>query len=94
MVGWLIYRGRAAELTNFRRHKLLLTVGIGVGALALALTLIAMTMVWVSLIETAKRAIGNVMAVILGRVAFGEAITRRKLIAVLVMASGVVLVLW
>ena len=49
--------------------------------------------VLVSLLETLKRGIGNLLAVILGRAAFGEALTPGKLGAALLMAAGVALIL-
>jgi multidrug transporter EmrE-like cation transporter len=55
--------------------------------------LAALQTVWVSVVETVKRTIGNLSAVVVGRVAFGEAIGPRKLAAVVMMAGGVALIL-
>jgi drug/metabolite transporter (DMT)-like permease len=90
----LALKGRASELRGLSGHGRGVLLAIAFGAVALALQLIAMTLTWVSLIETAKRAIGNFMSVLLGRIFFGEGIDGRKLVAVAVMAAGVALVLW
>ena len=64
-----------------------------VSAVALGLQLLAIQYIWVSLVETLKRGIGNVLAVILGRVLFAEPVTWRKVAAVALMAVGVALLL-
>jgi multidrug transporter EmrE-like cation transporter len=45
------------------------------------------------LVETLKRGIGNVLAVVFGRLLFAEPVTGRKLAAVALMAAGVALLL-
>jgi multidrug transporter EmrE-like cation transporter len=76
-----------------RQAPLVFVLGVIVSAVALALQLIAIQMVWVGLVETLKRSIGNCMAVVFGRLVFGEAITLRKIGAVGVMVVGVALIL-
>ncbi|HJL19965.1 MAG TPA: DMT family transporter [Sandaracinaceae bacterium LLY-WYZ-13_1] len=60
---------------------------------ALALQLWAIQLVLVGLVETLKRAVGMSSSVLVGRVAFGEAITGRRALAVAVMGAGTALAL-
>jgi drug/metabolite transporter (DMT)-like permease len=90
---WLAVQGRVRELGEVRRVRGAFAAALAVSALALGLQLIAIQLVWVSLVETLKRGIGNVLAVISGRLLFGEPITGRKLAAVALMGAGVALVL-
>ena len=50
-------------------------------------------MVLVGLVETVKRGIGAAMALLLGRLVFGEELSRRRMAAVALMIAGVWLVL-
>jgi drug/metabolite transporter (DMT)-like permease len=85
--------GRLRELAQVRRAAVPFAASLVVGALALGLQLVAIQLVWVGLVETLKRSVGNVMAVLFGRLLFAEPITGRKLAAVALMAAGVALVL-
>lgn len=58
------------------------------GTAALALQLWAIQLVFVGFVETLKRAIGLVMAVVLGRALFAEPVTRRLVIGVAVLVAG------
>ncbi len=89
----LAARRRLAELRAARGCWRLLAAAIGITTVALAAQLLAMVRVWVSVIETLKRAIGNLMALALGRAVFGERFTPARLLAALVMAAGVALIL-
>jgi multidrug transporter EmrE-like cation transporter len=89
----LIARRRLGELGDVRRAPLVFVFGVVMSAVALGLQLLAIQTVWVSLVETLKRGIGNAMAVALGYLVFREAITARKLVAVGLMAAGVALIL-
>lgn len=89
----LIARRRLGELGDVRRAPLVFVFGVVMSAVALGLQLLAIQTVWVSLVETLKRGIGNAMAVVLGYLVFREAITARKLVAVGLMAAGVALIL-
>lgn len=88
-LGMLALRRRLGELAHARRVPWVLTAALLVGAVALALQLVAIQIVWVSLVETLKRGIGNTLAVILGRAVFAEPLTGVKVAAVLLMAVGV-----
>jgi drug/metabolite transporter (DMT)-like permease len=95
-VGFLLIltlRGRLAKLKELRHHLGLLVAGCVVGSVAIMLQFVAMRLMLVSLMEAVKRMIGLAMAVILGRAAFGEAITGRKLGAIAAMAGGLALAL-
>jgi multidrug transporter EmrE-like cation transporter len=69
-------------------------VGALVGTtLELGFQLTAVRVLLVSVFETLKRGLGNLLALALGRLVFGEPLTWRKLAAALVMAGGVALIL-
>lgn len=89
----LAQRGQLHRLAEVRRTPLLFLAGIGVSVVALGAQFAAFQTVWVSIVETLKRTIGNLSAVVVGRLAFGEAVTPRKLAAVVLMAGGVALIL-
>jgi drug/metabolite transporter (DMT)-like permease len=89
----LLARRRLGEVAGVTRAPRLFLFAVAVSTLALALQLLALQLVWVSWVETMKRGIGNLMAVVLGRLAFGEAVTAVKLLAVGSMAAGVALIL-
>ena len=63
------------------------------GAAALGLQLVAVQHILVSQLETLKRAIGLVGAIVLGKLVFGEPITRVKTAAIVLMVAGVVLLM-
>lgn len=89
----LIVQKRWGELAGLRRGWLPFVLALASSTLALGFQLVALKLVLVSLIETLKRGIGNLLAVILGRAVFGEAVTPGKLAAALLMAAGVALIL-
>jgi len=89
----LVAQRRTGELADVSKAPLVFLFGVVISAVALGLQLIAIQKVWVSLVETLKRGIGNGMAVVLGRLIFQEAITIRKIAAVGLMAVGVALIL-
>ncbi len=89
----LALRGRLGSLGAARSAPGLLATGVLVGFSALALQIAALSVLWVSVIETVKRGVGNLLAVVFGRLAFGEPVTASKLVAALLMAVGVALVL-
>lgn len=88
----LLLRGQVGDLKAVGRIRGLFTASLLVSASALALQLTALTLAWVGLIETFKRVIGNLMALVLGRMFFKEAITVHKIAAVVLMILGVVLI--
>lgn len=89
----LVAQGRFGEVGRVRAVPGLLALALIVSSAALALQLVALPHVFVGTVETLKRGIGNFMALISGRVFFGEAVTPGKLLAVVLMAVGVGLIL-
>lgn len=91
-VAILALRGELAELRTDRWGQagaaiVLTTAGLG-------LNLLALTLVWVGFIETFKRALGSVLALIWGRLVFSEAVRPSQIVAVVLMGLGVGLILW
>lgn len=94
MALYLAARGRLGAASLPPRESLgFLALGGGINVVALGLQFIAISGAVVSSFEAFKRALGLMLAIASGRLFFGEAITRRKVGAGLVMAAGVVLVL-
>ncbi|MEE8278042.1 MAG: DMT family transporter [Thermoanaerobaculia bacterium] len=89
----LAAQGRLSELAGLRRHGALLTLTIVVSVAGLGLFLTAISRVWVGLVETLKRGIGSLLALVLGGLFFGERTTPSQLLAVLLMVAGAVLIL-
>lgn len=88
----LVAQGRLGELADIGRARGAFALALGGSVLALGLQFIAFRLVWVSLIETVKRSVGNLSALVMGRVLFGEPVTPRKVFALLLMAAGVAMV--
>ena len=72
----------------------LLLAGVVCGAAALGLQLLALQHAWVGFVDTVKRGIGSALALVLGRVFFGEALTLQKVLAVAAIVAGVAVMLW
>lgn len=89
----LLVQGRLGEVGQVRAVPGLLALALVVSSGALALQLLALPHVYVGTVETLKRGIGNFMALLSGRIFFGEAVTPVKLLAVVLMAIGVGLIL-
>lgn len=85
--------GRSRDLRAVGGHWGGLAVAVAIGASALALQLYALRELPVGIVETIKRGVGGLSAVVLGRLIYAEAITLRKLAAVAMMAVGVALLL-
>lgn len=93
VLGVLLARGWLADVGRVRAVPGVLVAALFVNAIALGLQFLALPHVYVGAMETLKRGIGNFMALLSGRVFFGEAVTPGKLLAVIVMAVGVGLIL-
>lgn len=89
----LLVQGRLAEVAHVRRVPWLLPLTLVVSSAALAFQLLALPLMLVGQIETMKRGIGNCMALVSGRIFFGETVTLPKALAVLLMAAGVAMIL-
>jgi drug/metabolite transporter (DMT)-like permease len=89
----LLGRRRLGDVARVRRVPGVFALALIVSCLALGLQLLALPLVFVGTIETLKRGIGNFMALVSGRLFFGEAVTLPKVLALLLMAAGVALIL-
>lgn len=85
--------GQLSTLRQVKSEAPLLAASMVAITLALTFQLLAIKGVFVSLVEAFKRSLGSVMAVVLGRVVFGEGIRAMQVAAVAVMGAGVVLIL-
>lgn len=90
---WLAITGRTAGIAQAWRAPWHLGAAGIVAAVAMGFQLASMQGISVASLEAIKRTLGMAAAVVLGRLVFGEAITRRKVVAVVTMAIGTVLVL-
>ena len=77
------------KLGGLRGRGWLLAVAMVTGALALGSQLVALSSVPVGFIETVKRGVGGILAVVWGRTLLAEPVTGAKLAAVGVMTVGV-----
>lgn len=93
-VAILASRSKLSELRVERATFGLVGFAIGLTAVGLILNFIALKLGWVGFVETFKRAMGSVLALVWGRLIFSEALSATKLIAVALMAAGVALILW
>ena len=82
-----------AKLANLRGTGWLLLAAIATGAIALGSQLVALGSVPVGFLETVKRGVGGVLAVVWGRAFLAESVSATKLVAVALMTIGVALVL-
>ena len=71
----------------------LFVVSLVMSAFALALQLVAIHVMPVSVVETVKRGLGSVAALVLGRLFFSELLNASRVLAVVLMTAGVALVL-
>jgi drug/metabolite transporter (DMT)-like permease len=85
--------GKVRELRAVAGHWGGLAAAVAIGASALAIQLYALRELPVGIVETIKRGVGGLSAVLLGRLLYAEEITLRKLGAVAMMAAGVALIL-
>ncbi|MBP7589397.1 MAG: DMT family transporter [Thermoanaerobaculia bacterium] len=80
------------KLGALRGSGWLLLLAIATGAVAIASQLVALGSVGVGFLETVKRGVGGVLAVIWGRALLAEPVTLAKVVAVGLMSLGVGLV--
>lgn len=90
---WLAARGRLRELAGARGELGRLVLATVAGSAALGLQLVAVQHILVGQLETIKRALGLVSAIVLGKLVFGEAITVMKIAAIVTMVAGVSLLM-
>lgn len=85
-------QGELRTLGSLRGSGWLLMLAVATGALALGSQLVALGTVPVGFLETVKRGVGGVLAVVWGRTLFAEPVTAAKVAAVGLMTLGVALV--
>jgi len=93
MVALLLLRLGEGRVREVRRWPGLVAALVGVSVVALGLQLVAITQVWVGLVETLKRAVGSILALVSGWLFFGERVDVQQVLAVLLMGLGVAFVL-
>lgn len=86
-------RRELGEMRQVLRAPGMAALAVVISTLALGLQLLAMIQVYVSLVETLKRGIGNLMALVWGRFLLREPVTTGSVWAVVVMVLGVALIL-
>jgi drug/metabolite transporter (DMT)-like permease len=87
------WRGGWASSAGRWPFGVILGLGILVSAAALALQLLAIRVALVGVVEAVKRAVGNVMSLLLGAVIFRERIVWRHAGAMVLLIAGVALIL-
>ncbi len=92
-LGMLAAQRRLGELRGWTRSLGGFAAALVFSVVGLAGQLLALRVLEVGVVETVKRSLGFILAVALGRLAFGEPVTRHKLLAVALMAGGVALIL-
>lgn len=85
----LAAQGRLKELSAIQVHKLHYLMAVLCTCGAISAQLFAYQMILVSIVEAIKRSVGLLLAILNGRVFFGEAITKTKLTSIVLMGTGV-----
>jgi uncharacterized membrane protein len=89
----LLARGGVRQLAVPRAALPTLAGAVAVAIVALVLQLLAIAVIWVGAVESVKRVVGNVAALLAGAALWGERIGWRKALALVAMAAGVALIL-
>jgi drug/metabolite transporter (DMT)-like permease len=89
----LALSGRLRELGAVRGSAGLVVLSVACGSLALAGQLVAIQRLPIGLVETLKRGVGGVLAVVWGRLFFDEPVLARRVVAVTLLVVGVALIL-
>jgi drug/metabolite transporter (DMT)-like permease len=85
--------GRLRELARIGGNRGSYAAALVAATAALALQFVAIQLVFVSVVEAVKRAIGMTSAVVIGRALFAEPLTAGKLSGIVLMSAGVALIL-
>ncbi|MGB1699424.1 MAG: DMT family transporter [Nannocystaceae bacterium] len=91
---FLVATKRGGEFRGARQHPTALVIGMLVGGAAFAFQLLAIQGLLVGVVETIKRAVGLLVALIVGRMAFGETVTTPRIIGAVFMGLGTALIVW
>jgi drug/metabolite transporter (DMT)-like permease len=89
----LLAQRRLGEVRQVARAPAVYALAIAVSVAGLALQLFAYRLVYVAVVETLKRGLGNAMALVYGRFVFAERVGWAQVAAVTLMAAGVALIL-
>lgn len=89
----LALQGRLSSLGSVRKRPGTFAATILFAVTALGLQLLAYSLLFVSIVEAIKRAVGMSAALVIGRLTFGERIGLLRIVAVLVMGAGTALIL-
>jgi uncharacterized membrane protein len=92
LIAFLALRGRLGELRTARTVRGIYVMSLAAAAVGLGLQFVALRLTLVGLVEALKRAIGMFFAVLVGRLAFEEAVTTGKVAGVALMSVGVFLI--
>ena len=92
LIAYLALRGRLGELREVRTVRRVYALSLVAAAVGLGLQFVALRLTLVGLVEALKRAIGMFFAVVVGRLAFEEAVTTGKVAGVALMSVGVFLI--
>ena len=93
VLAFLAAIGRLAELKIARPARRQLGLAAAVFGIAFALQLSTIQVVMVAVVETIKRAVGLISAVLVGRLWFGERVGPLTLVGVALLVVGVALVM-
>jgi drug/metabolite transporter (DMT)-like permease len=87
--------GTAGELTRRVRGRVLpiLLASVAVSAVALVLQLLVIQVALVGVVEAVKRAVGNLVALLVGASVFGEGVGWKKVVSLVLLVAGVALIL-
>lgn len=93
MLVWVLRQRRTGELRQGLKWWRLVGTAVLIAGVALAFQFLAMGLIWVGFVETVKRALGSLLAVLFGFWFFREHLNWHKVAAVVVLGGGVALVL-
>jgi uncharacterized membrane protein len=93
LCGYLALRGEVGSMRGIFARRTWLVAAVVAASLALGFQFAAIKIVYVSWFESIKRSISMSVSVVTGRVFFGEPVLIGKVLAVIVMGSGVLLLI-
>ena len=88
----LLLTGRARDFEQAPRHPWALLIGMITGSAAFAFQLLAIQGLLVGIVETVKRAVGLLVALVIGRFAFGETVGPMRILGAVLMGLGTALI--
>lgn len=93
MVVWLTGRRELGQLGAVRRGAGWMVIAVAAAGLGLGAQMVAVAQLMAGVVESIKRAIGMIVAVIVGNVGFDEPLTAHKLMAITLMIVGTATIL-